>query len=42
MHLEDGDGTYSKIADKTREDILEEILSWLKSILIPFKKQGEG
>ena len=42
LHLEDGKGTYCLIADKTRRDILEEILSRLKSILIPFKKQGEG
>jgi len=42
MHLEDGKGTYCKTADKSREDILEEILSRLRLILIPFKKQGEG
>ena len=42
LHLEDGRGTYWLIAEKTRSDILEEILSRLKSILIPFKKQGGG
>ena len=42
LHLEDGKGTYYKIADQTREDILEEILSRLRTILIPFKRQGEG
>lgn len=42
MHLEDGKGTYYKIVDQTKEDILDEILSKLRSILIPFKVQGEG
>ena len=42
MHLEDGKGTYYKIVDQTKEDILDEILSKLRSILIPFKAQGEG
>ena len=42
LHLEDGKGTYCKTVDQTREDILEEILSRLRMILIPFKKQGIG
>ena len=42
LHLEDGKGTYWKIEDQTREDILEEILSRLRMILIPFKTQGMG
>ena len=41
MHLEDGKGTYCKIADQSREDILEEILSLLLLILIPFRRQSE-
>jgi len=42
LHLEDGKGTYCKMADANKSDILEEILCRLKSILIPFKKKGEG
>jgi len=42
LHLEDSKGTYYKVDDQSREDILEEILSQLRTILIPFKKQGEG
>ena len=42
LHLEDGKGTYCKIVDQTREDILEEILSRLRMILIPFKTRGMG
>ena len=37
MHLEDGKGIYCK-----REDILEEILSRLRLILVHLKRQGEG
>lgn len=42
LHLEDDKGTYWKITDRTKEDILDEILSKLRMILIPFKKLGEG
>ena len=42
LHLEDSKGTYCKIADQTREDILKEILSRLRGTLIPFKALGEG
>jgi hypothetical protein len=42
LHLEDGKGTYCKTVDQTREDILEEILSRLRMILIPFKTRGMG
>ena len=42
LHLEDAKGTYCQIVNETRETILEEILSRLRSILMPFKKQGEG
>jgi hypothetical protein len=42
LHLEDGKGTYCKTVDQTREDILEEVLSRLRTILIPFKKEGMG
>jgi hypothetical protein len=42
LHLEDSKGTYYKIDNQSREDILEEILSKLRMILIPFKWQGEG
>ncbi len=40
LHLEDGKGTYCKTFDQTREDILEEILSLLHTILIPFKNKA--
>ena len=39
LHLEDSKGTYCRI---TKEGILNEILSKLRMILTPFKKQGEG
>ena len=42
LHLEDGKGTYCKTVDQTKEDILEEIFSKLRMILIPLKKQGMG
>ncbi len=42
LHLEVGKGTYCKTVDQTREDILEEVLSRLRTILIPFKKEGMG
>jgi hypothetical protein len=41
LHLEDDKGTYGKV-EKTKEDILEDVLLKLKGILIPFKKHGEG
>jgi hypothetical protein len=40
LHLEDDKGTYGKV-EKTKEDILENVLLKLKGILIPFKKHGE-
>jgi hypothetical protein len=42
LHLEDDKGTYSKIVDQTKEDILEDIFLRLRLILTPFKRQGEG
>jgi hypothetical protein len=42
LHLEDGKGTYCKTVDQTKEDILDEISSRLRMILIPLKKQGMG
>ncbi len=42
LHLEDGKGTYWKISDRTKEDILEDILLQLRGIILPFKRQGEG
>ena len=42
LHLEDGKGTYCRITDQTKEDILNEILSKLCMILIPFKKLDKG
>ena len=42
LHLEDDKGTYRKIIDRTKEDIIKEILVKLGGILIPFKKRGEG
>ena len=42
LHLEDDKGTYGKIVNQTKEDIIEEILQKLCGILIPFKKLGEG
>jgi len=42
LHLEDGKGTYWKITDRTKEDILEEVLLQLRCSLIPFKNQGVG
>jgi hypothetical protein len=41
-HLEVGKGSYWKIVDQTMEDILEEILSRLRMILVLFKTQGMG
>ncbi len=40
--LEDGKGTYCKTVGQTKEDILDEISSRLRMILIPLKKQGMG
>ena len=42
LHLEDGKGTYWKISDRTKEDILEDVLLQLRGIILPFKRQGEG
>lgn len=42
LHLEDSKGTYCRIDNQSREDILEEVLSKLRMILIPFKRQGEA
>ena len=42
LHLEDGKRTYCRITDQTKEDILNEILSKLCMILIPFKKLDKG
>ena len=35
LHLEDGKGTYWKITDRTKEDILEEVLLQLRCSLMP-------
>ena len=37
LHLEDSKGTYRKIEDQTKEDILK-----LRLVLLPFKKHGLG
>ena len=42
LHLEDDKGTSGKISDRTKEDIIKEILLKLGGILIPFKMHGEG
>ena len=42
LHLEDGKGTYVKITDKSKEDLIDDILMDLKARLIPYKKQGKG
>ena len=42
LHLEDDKGTYWKIPDRTKEDILEEVLLQLRRIILPFKKHGKG
>jgi hypothetical protein len=42
MHLEDSKGTYRKIEDQTKEDILDDIFLKLRLVLLPFKKHGLG
>lgn len=42
MHLEDEKGTYWKITDRSKEDILEDVLLELRRIILPFKRQGKG
>jgi hypothetical protein len=42
LHLEDRKGTYCKIVDQTKEDILEDVFLKLRLILVPFKKHGQG
>jgi hypothetical protein len=42
LHLEDGKGTYRRIVDETKEEILREILLKLRVLLIPFKELGEA
>ena len=42
LHLEDDEGTYGKIIDRTKEDIIKEILMKLGGILVSFKRHGEG
>ena len=39
LHLEDSKGTYCRIPNQTKDDILDEIFSKLRMILIPSKKQ---
>ena len=41
MHLEDEKGTYWKITDRSKEDILEDVLLELRRIILPFKRQGK-
>ena len=35
-------GTYWKITDRSKEDILEDVLLELRRIILPFKRQGKG
>ena len=42
LHLEDEKGTYWKITDRTKEDLLKEVLLQLRCTILPFKRQGEG
>ena len=40
LHLEDEKGTYRKIVNRTKEDILEDIFFRLRLILLRFKRLG--
>ena len=42
LHLQDQKGTYSQITEKTKMDILEDIISRLREILNPFKERYQG
>ena len=42
LHLEDEKGTYWKITDRSKEDILEDVLLELRRIILTFKRQGKG
>ena len=42
LYLEDGKGIYCRITNQRMEDILYEIPSKLRMIIIPFNKLSEG
>ena len=42
LHLEDDKGTYWKIVDKSKEDVLDEVFLQLQKILLPFRLLGGG
>ena len=42
IHLEDEKETYWKITDRSKEDILEDVLLELRRIILTFKRQGKG
>ena len=42
LHLEDGEGTYEKIINRSAYDILEDVKLRLEALLLPFKKRGGG
>ena len=42
LNLEDAKDTYSRIVDQSRQDIIDDILGRLLSILRPFKLRGEA